>query len=169
MVAVTFSSVGKGQQVQGHHPQLQDPGNSKLFGPWTGETQKQGTLTPGLGTRVWPHHLHSSPWKAQSRGYPGQSQFSASVFGSTGTLRVITRRKISSFFCGSYRKKTKLSSKKQATPTARTVATAASPPSNSQHAGVSAYLVLIAAHESCSCSILMMWKQAKQGKRWRGV
>ena len=51
-------------------------------------------------------------------------------------------KNISSFFCGSYRKRKKLSFKKQ------TTATTAPPPTNNQHTDVSAHLNSIAAHVS---------------------
>lgn len=109
---LTFSSVAKGWRVQGHHPQLQGP-RRQHASPWDWrDPEGGGPRQPGPGMRTLPHRAHSSPWKPRSLGAGApRLLFSVAVFESTGTLsslgklRVITRRKVCSFFCDSYRKK----------------------------------------------------------------
>ena len=79
-------------------PSCKDPGNSKVPLDCV-RIQKEGSLTSGPGRSVWPHHARG-PWKARSLAHPGQSWFSAAVFESTGMLRVITQRKVSSYWSG---------------------------------------------------------------------
>ena len=138
----------RGSRCRVTTPSCKDPGNSKV--PLDcGRIQNEGPLTSGPGTRVWLHHARG-PWKARSLAHPGKSWFSSAVFESAGMLRVITQRKVSSFFCGSYRKRKKLSFKKQAT------STTVPPPTDSQHTDLSAHLTSTAAHVSYSYSVSLL-------------
>lgn len=92
-VALKFSSVAKGQQVQSHYPQLQGPRKQQHAWPMDWRDLEGGGsqhLWQGMGVLCHHHREDSRPRK--ERAWVGGTQaclFSSAVFETTRTLQLM--------------------------------------------------------------------------------